>query len=334
MADPVLDITTGLNIPLTTFALTFEQSGAIADSCAPKKPVTQRSAPFPVWDKKSFYLKGSALVGPDGQVEEIKEKLGSDTYRVKDFARKVVAPLDEEQEYAALGINKEQRDTKKIMNYLAVEREARAHELFMTAANYGGNTAGPLAGTWDLTTSTPLQDFSRAIRSIIGMNMRKVAIMGREVYDVLKYNTQVLSALGRPGGQTDREISKASREDIARMIEVDEVLVGDLQFNNNNDAVAAMDRDFIWSSKHAAVVVAPQEQDLAGDTLSFAITFRYVRPTLQEVDFGGLPATAIVRRWFDEERGLAGAWKTLGGYSEDMKIVAPDAGFLITNVIP
>jgi hypothetical protein len=335
MADVVLDITTGLSIPLTTFALTFEQSGAIADKVCPKKPVTQRTAPYPVWDKKSFYLSGSALAGPDGQIEEIKEKLQSDTYKVRDYGRLVVSPLDEEQEYAALGINKEQRDTKKIMNYLALERETRANALIMTVGNYAaGNTAGPLAGTWDLATSTPLQDFARAIRSIIGMSMRKVVVVGREVWDVLRFNAQVLSALGRPGGQTNREIASASQADIAMMLGVDEVLVGDLQFNNNNDAVAAMDRDFIWSQKSAAVIVAPKEENLTGDTLSFAITFRYLRQNLTEFDFGGLPATAIVRRWFDENRGLMGAWKTVGGYSEDIKSTAPDAGFLITAVIP
>jgi hypothetical protein len=335
MADVVLDITAGLSIPLTTFALTFEQRGAIADKVAPRKPVMLRSAPFPVWDKKSLYLSGSALVGPDGDVEEIKEKLGSDTYAVKDFGRKVVSPLDDEAEFAALGINKEQRDTKKIMNYLAIERETRAAAIVMTAANYAaGNTAAPLAGTWDLAASTPLQDFARAIRSVIGMSLRKIVVLGREVWDVLRFNTQVLAALGRPGGQTNREIASASQQDVAMMLGVDDVLVGDLQFNANNDGVAALDRDFIWSQKHAAVLVCPREEDLVGDTLSFAITFRLVRSQLAEVDFGGLPATAIVRRWFDESRGLAGAWHTVGGYSEQIKVTSGDAGFLITNVIP
>jgi hypothetical protein len=335
MADPVLDMTAGLSIPLTTFALTFEQSGAIADKIAPIKPVTQRQADYPVWNKKSLYRKGSSLVGPDGQVEEIKEELGSAEYKVLDYAIKVPSSTDAEQEFAALGINKEQRDTKKVMNWLAIGREDRARQLFMTAANYGTNfLAAPPGGTWNLPASTPLQDVSQAIRSIIGMSLRKVMIMGREVYDVVKYNTQILSALGRPGGQTEREISKATREDLARMFEVDEVLVGDLQFDANNEAVAAMDRDFIWNDKHVAIVVCPRAEDVIGDTLSFAMTFRYLRPQLREIDFMGLPATAIVRRWFDENRGIAGVWNTLGGYSEDMAITAPDAGFLIENVIP
>lgn len=334
MSDINLDITADLSVPLTTFALSFEQEGAIADKVAPILPVTKRTAPFPVWNKKSLFKHASTKIGVDGQVPEVKEDLGSDEYAVEDFGTKVFTPLDAEQEYAALGINKEQRDTKRVMNLLAVDRETRAHTLFMTAANYSGNTAGPLAGTWDNAASTPLQDVSKAIRSIIGMGKRKVAIMGREVYDVAKYNTQILNALGRPGGQTDREISKATREDLARMFEVDEVIVGDLQLNANNDAVAAMDRDFIWSSKHVAVVVCPKAEDVKGDTLSFAMTFRYIRDTIKEIDFGGLPATAIVRRWFEQNRGIAGGWNTLGGYSEDMGIVAPDAGWLITNVIP
>ena len=332
MSDVALDISTGLSIPLTTFALTFEQKGAIADLIAPKKPVVLRSSPFPVWDKKSLYHSGSALVGPRGEIPEIKESLGSATYSVLDYGQRVVSPIDAEAEFAALGINKEQRDTKKIMNYLALEREARARLLFMTTGNYAV-TAGPAAGTWDLAASTPLQDFATAIRTIIGMSMRKVVVMGRAVWDVLRFNTQVLSALGRPGGQTNREIASASQDDIAMMLGVDAVLVGDLQFNNANDATT-MSRSFIWSDKHVAVVVAPLEQDLVGDTLAFAITFRLIRQQLAEQDFGGLPATAVIRRWFEQRDGLMGSWHTVGGYSEDIKLCSSDAGYLITNVIP
>lgn len=335
MSDVVLDSTANLSIPLTTFALTFEQAGAIADLCAPKLPVTRKFGPFPKWDQKSLYSSGSTKTGVRGQVDEIKEQLGSGTYNCLDFGKQIVTPLDSLQEYAALGINKEQRDTKKIMNFLAIEREGRAHTIFTTPANFpAGNQAAPLAGTWDLAASTPLQDGARAIRSIIGMGMRKVMIMGRAVFDVLKFNTQVLSALGRPGGQTDREISQATKADIARMFEVDDVLVSDLQFNSANDGAAAMVREFVWSSKHVAVVVCPLAQDIAGDTLSFAITFRYLRETLAEIDFGGIPATALIRRWFDQNEGVVGSWRTLGTYAEDINLVAPDAGFLITNVIP
>jgi hypothetical protein len=270
-----------------------------------------------------------------GQVDEIKEDLQSGSFNCQDFAKQVVTPIDKIQEYANLGINVEQRDTKLIMTTLAIEREARAHTLFTTVGNYGTNTAAPAAGTWDLAASTPLQDGANAIRSIIGMGKRKIMVMGRAVFDVLKFNTQVLNALGRPGGQTDREISQATRADIARMFGVDDVLVSDIQFDNANDGAATMDRQFVWNSKHVAVVVCPLAEDLAGDTLSFAITFRYLRPDLAEIDFGGIPATAIVRRWLDQNEGSVGSWRTVGTYAEDINLAgAPDAGFLITNVIP
>lgn len=335
MSDVVLDSTANLSIPLTTFALTFEQKGAIADLVAPQLPVTQKFGPFPKWNKRSLFRSVSTKSGVRGQVDEIKEDLGSGSYNCLDFGKQVVTPIDQQQEYANLGINKEQRDTKLVMNVLAIEREGRVHTTFTTPGNYpAGNQAAPLAGTWDLAASTPLQDGARAIRSIIGMSMRKVMVMSRAVFDVLKFNAQVLSALGRPGGQTDREISQATRADIARMFEVDDVLVSDLQFDNANDGAAAMDRQFVWNSKHVAVVVCPLAQDLAGDTLSFAITFRYLRESLREIDFGGIPATALIRRWFDQNEGVVGSWRTLGTYAEDVNLAAPDAGFLITNVIP
>lgn len=334
MSDVVLDSTANLSIPLTTFALAFEPSGAIADEVAPKLPVTRKFGPFPKWDPKSLYSSGSTKAGVRGQVEEIKEMLLNGNYSCLDYGRQVVTPVDAMQEYAQLGINKEQRDTKKIMSYLAIEREARVHTLFTTVGNYGANTAGPLAGTWDLTTSTPLQDGAAAIRSIVGMGMRKVMVMGRAVFDVLKFNTQVLSALGRPGGQTDREISQATKEDLARMFGVDKVVVSDLQFNSANDSAASPTRSFVWSAKSVAVVVCPEAKDLAGDTLSFAITFRYLRENLAEIDFAGLPATAIIRRWFDQNEGVVGSWRTLGTYAEDVNLVAAEAGFLITAVIP
>ena len=230
------------------------------------------------------------------------------------------------QEYANLGINKEQRDTKKIMSYLALEREARAHTVFTTTTNYPATNQATPALTWDLATSIPLQDGANAIRNIIGMG-------GRKVFDTLKFNVQVLAALGRPGGQTDREISQATRADIARMFGVDDVLVSDLQFNAANDA-ATMDRQFVWNSKHVAVVVCPLAADLMGDSLAFAITFRYLRAGLTEQDFGGLPATALIRRWFDQNEGVVGSWRTLGTYAEDIKLVSGDAGFLIKDVIP
>jgi hypothetical protein len=333
MSDVAIGIPSDLSIPLTTFALTFDPKGAIADSAAPKLPVNLMFGKYPKWDKKSLFSLGSTVSGLRGQVDEIQEILESGSFNCKPFARQVVTPRDSQQEYAALGIDKAQRDAKKIMHALAAERESRVHSLLTTAANYSGNTAGPLAGTWDLAASTPLQDGARALRSLIGRGARTIMVMGRAVFDVLKFNAQVLSALGRPGGQTDREISQASREDIARMFEVDEVLVSDLQYNTANDG-QTMVRDFIWSAKHVAVMVCPRAEDLMGDALSFALTFRYTHAELSEIDFGGIPATAIMRRWFDESEGAYGSWRTIGAYSEDIQVVAPDAGFLITNVIP
>jgi hypothetical protein len=220
------------------------------------------------------------------------------------------------------------------MNYLAVEREKRTHTVFMTPGNYPAGNQFSVATTWDLAASTPFKDIARAKRSIIGQGMRQVVIMGRPVWDTLRFNTEVLQAYGRPGGQTMEAISTAMRESMAKLLEVDEVLVGELQFDSSNLAVATMTREFIWSNKHVAVVVCPPKDAVSGDTLSFALTFRYLRKTLSEIDFGGLPATAIMRRWFDEQIGISGGWRTVGGYSEDMKIVAEDAGFLIKDVIP
>ena len=334
MGDINIDVTTDLNVPLTTFALTFEQSGAIADKAIPILPVSNRAAPFPKWNKKSLFHSGSARVGVTGQVEEIKEELLSGQYSVDDYGRQIVTPLDQMQELANLGINKEQRDAKKIMNYLAVERESRAHSLLMTPANYPAGNQAAVATTWNLAASTPFEDIAGAIRGIIGQGLRKVVVMGRPVWDVLRFNTEVLAAYGRPGGQTMEGISTAARQSMAMLLEVDEVLVSDLQKDSENLASATMTREYIFSNKHVAVIVCPKAEDLVGDTLSFALTFRYKRATLSEIDFGGLPATAMMRRWFDEKEGLAGSWRTVGGYSEDMKIVAEDAGYLLKNVIP
>ena len=334
MSDVVLDSTANLSIPLTVFAMTFDPGGAIADLCAPQLPVTKKFGPYPKYDKKSLFASGSAKAGVRGQVDEIKESLENGNYACLDYAKQIVTPVDAIQEYGNLGINKEQRDTKKIMTFLAIERESRAHTIFTTPGNYpAANQAAPLAGTWNLAASTPLQDGAAAIRGLISQGRRKVMIMSRAVFDTLKFNAQVLSALGRPGGQTDREISQATKADIARMFEVDDVLVSDLKLNTANDA-QTMALDYVWNAKHVAVVVAPLASDLTGDALAFAITFRYLRQNLPEMSMGEIPVSAVIRRWFDNNEGAVGSWRTLGTYAEDISITAPDAGFLITNVIP
>ena len=128
-----------------------------------------------------------------------------------------------------------------LSDLVMLDREQRVAKLVFDAANYGATSKTALSGTsrWSSSSSTPISDIEGAIAAMIVPPNRLV--MGRAVWTSLRAHAHIVSAVQG----NDGERGLATRQQVADLFELDEVLVGE---GWNNTANAGQDASLgrVW----------------------------------------------------------------------------------------
>jgi hypothetical protein len=176
---------------------------------------------------------GSYLHSGDGEYAKVKvdnrnlktyslEKHALSTIISEEDFRNVPAPYDARLD----AVN-------HVTTLLWTEKEVSLKTVITNAALYSASNKVTLSGTAqysDRTNSDPLGDSitaRKAIRAKVGTNPN-IVIMSENVFDELRVNPSILGSLGykdsRPGGLEMGEL--------ARSLQVDEVIIGKAMYNN------------------------------------------------------------------------------------------------------
>ena len=209
------------------------------------------------------------------------------------------------------GIDLGMRTTDGALALISLEREIEAAALVADQANYPAAHVTALAGNsrWDVAGSNPTADVVGAVeqvRSAIGRRARKV-LLGPKVYSVVRIHEKVLQQIRYKGD--GKQI--ATKDDLAQLWDVDEVVVGDAIYVDENDAPHD-----VWGN---IVVVAY--------TMTGAVT-RY------EPSFGygyTLSGTPMVEAPYYDRNENSWLYPCCEEWSNE--IVGSDAGYLIKDVI-
>ena len=209
------------------------------------------------------------------------------------------------------GIDLGMRTVDGTLALISLEREIHAAELVADQANYPAAHVNALVGgsKWDAAGSAPTKDVAAAIeqvRSAIGRRPKTV-LMGPSVFNIVSRHDKVLDNLRWGGERKDH----ATMEDLARLWNVAEVVVGDAIYVDAND-----ETHDVWGS---IVVVA---YTMVGAVTRFEPSF----------GFGyTLSGTPMVEAPYYDRNENSWLYPCCEEWSNE--IVGQDAGFLITDVI-
>lgn len=298
---------------LTSIAIAYRNPdySLIADEVLPRVDVPGRTFKWQNYDEAEAFTIPDTRVGrrsTPNQVElEGTEKDGS----VEDFG--IDVPLDNATitEANRNGFKPENRATERATNIVMLDREIRVASLITDPNNYHNDHVETLAGT-DLF-SDPESDPITIIEDLMATCWHKPnqLTFGFRAWRALRKHPKVIKAvLGNSGDQ-----GRATKDQVAELLEVKRILVGESRVNINKPGEAAVLKR-AWDN-----TVSGQFIDRTADTTG-GLTFGFTAQLGKKVA-GTLPANM----------GLRGGKLVRSGESVKEFIVANRAGFLIQNAV-
>ncbi len=294
---------------LTSLSIKYSHEMFIADEVLPMVNVTKRSDKYFVYKKSSFDLVATA-VGPKAQPNEVDWDVGTDNYSVSDYALADYLPL-EDISNADVPLNP-RADTNEFLNeMLSLDREKRVADLVFAEGKYDASNKLQLAGgnQWGGGDDDPIANVQTAVE---GCFMRaNTLVFGWQAWLAFRQLPEVLDAVKSSSRMQDTPGGLAMREEIAKLFEVDNVLVGRARINTAKKGQAKV-YGRVWGNKMAALHV---RKGAGVKTITFGKSFTQMPRRTQTM--------------MDVKRGSAGAEYIKVGYNCDEKIVAKDLGYLI-----
>lgn len=298
---------------MSNFSLMYANDAFIGERLMPAVSVSKRS------DKYATYPKRERLGYPDDSIghraspNELEESRSTANYSVQDYGYKNFLDLETVQNEDA-PLNEMLDVVEAINEGIAFRREKRLVTSLTTSGNYSGNTAS--AGTaWDDSSGgTIIADVLAADAALWKgpTPTMKIGFCGLTVWNTGIANNPKLTA--RFG---DSRESLVTPEFFANLFGLDAVLIGRAREDTANEGQSASYAR-MWSAKVFGIVHVAR------------------RPTVRSAHFGStfrMSGDPYTTEWTDPGIGKRGGIWSRVSVSEDHKIVAGDAGFLITAAI-
>ncbi len=312
-----------VNRPLTNFSQKYLQDAAafVAMQAMPNLPVAKQSDLYYVFNRGDFYR------------DEMKERadgdesagggfdLSTDPYfaRVYAFHKDVT---DRQRANQDSPIQLDNSATQYVSHKALIRREAVFANAYLVPSVWFNGGTSPSTGqnvNWSDAASNPITDIRSAIRGVhekTGYRPNKMLI-GRQGYDTLLDNDEILSRI--TGGSTTAQPAIVMRQLLAALFELDAIYVMD---SVRNTAVkgAAESTSFIGGD-NALIYYAPDAVGL--EEPSAGVQFSWTGL------LGNTEAGMRIKRFRMEARE---ADRIEGQMSFDMKVVAPEMGWLFVTV--
>jgi hypothetical protein len=302
---------------LTNLSIQYKNPSLIGLQLMPVVKVDKLSNKFAKYSQRDRLAVPSDEVTNRSVPNEVSENRSFDNYSCKQYA--LLNYIDEmELQNQDAPLNEMVDLMAAVNDALALAEEQRIATILTTAANFPTANKVTLSGTdrWSITgaegsTSDPIRDIqvaNRAVWSGFG-NTKRIGYCSGSVFDVLKRHSKI----------SDRfkyvQSGLPLRTQIAQMLELDDILVGDA-WNDTANIGQAQSNARIWGAYFGVVSVASSPSTRSAH---FGSTFRM--------------GDKVSNQWFDPKIGMAGGYYAKVGMAEDHKIVASDAGYLISATV-
>ena len=296
---------------LTTAARGYRNADHVHKALFPRVETMVRGGTRVEFDRTDFRRSNSARA-PGAKTRRVQfghkgEKFGLDQHRLEGKL-----PVENAEEAMRVpGIDLGMRTVDGTLSLISLEREIHAAGLAAKTTSYPAAHVNTLAGNskWDAAGSNPTADVVGAveqIRSAIGRRGQTV-VLGPKVYSVVRIHEKVLQQIRYKGD--GKQI--ATKEDLAQLWDVKEVVVGDAIYVDADDVTHD-----VWGK---IVVVA---YTMVGAVTRYEPSFGY------GYTLSGTPM--IEAPYFDRNEN---SWLYPCCEEWSNEIVGKDAGYLIQDVI-
>lgn len=301
---------------LTNMAIGYRPQGMIADMIMPIVPVMKQSDHYAVFSRADRLRIEDTNRAPGTYANRIKESVSSDTYYAENYALSYPVTIEQRANADPIFMTKILNGkTRFLLDKLYLDWENRVAGLVTNTSNVGSYAAVGSAWT-DLTNSNPIADINAGIDNVqdsTGYRPNKLTFGEKAWRNFRRHDTVRNIIFGNNNGG-----GYASRQQVADLFEVDEVLVGGAYKNTANEAQSEVLTN-VWGDHVLVSYTAPNP---TMDDPSFAYSFRW--------QGNGLPAPLGVERHPYDSR--AKSEEVEAGLYQDEKITGAEYGYLITNV--
>lgn len=302
--------------PLSNFATAYENHQLIGLMLAPEVAVDKSSDKFFKRNKRNALQYQSPKISALQIPPQIEQGVSIASFVCEDYGYTATV-AERDNQNADLPLNLRQDATMDATALLRIAQEVRIKDLVTTSGNYAAANVQTLTGSdrWDSADKgDPFGVIDAAKASIFpAPNTKLVAFCGESTWRALRRHPQILDTI--KGGANIGSPAVATREMFARLIEVDEFVVGEAWDTTTNPGATAV-YGRIWPTSFGILRVAAAPSTR---TLHFASSFA----------FGPMQVSAE----FEMMPGLLGAWTFKVAHSTDEVVVADDAGALIVSPI-
>lgn len=300
------------DMSIQNMSIRYANDDYIGERLMPPATVSNRSNVFYHYDERAQLSFPSDRIGSRGEANEVVQNVTKDQYLTEAHALQEFVDLDEIGN-ADAPLDPLYDATVLVNEGISFNRESRIATILSTAGSYGSNTTAIAAGQeWNSANGGSPTKLIRYARDQVWSGptpSRLIAFCSPNVFRTLSQHPSV------------RDLFKytkdgfATPEMLARYFMVDELLVGYARNDTANEG-QTMVQGRIWPDVFGIVRVAllPSVR-----TYCFGTTFRW--------------GPQMAQQWFEQKRGRIGGYYTKVSCSEQHKVVASRAGYLLTNVL-
>ena len=307
-----------INPALTAIALAYRNEMLVADAVLPRVPVARDSFKYFKFNKDEAFTVPDTKIGRKSEANMVEFGGTEVSDFTLDFGLKDAVPLQDIRNADTTPFDPLGMAAANLARLVRLDREVRVAGVVFNASNYGASNKATLSGTsqWsDYTNSNPVSAMLTAMDSMI-MRPNKL-VVGQAVWTILRQHPKVVESVKATGAGGVNAAGMVSRQQVADLLELQEVIVGAGWVNSaKKGATASYGR--CWGKFAALIYTEPVTNT------EQATTFGFTAET-----GGGFRA----RDWFDEKTGTDGA--QIVQVVDTVKEVLPanDLGYLFSAAV-
>jgi hypothetical protein len=303
---------------LTDFAVNYRPQGFIGDQIFPVVNVPKQSDIYATYNQADLFRVDDTRRAPGTEANIVRYRVGSANFFCRNYALKAQVTQEERANADPIfQMDIEQGRVAHTMDKLLLDRDIRVASLAFNTNAVGSSAAVGSSWSDGITGhSNPLGDYFTArdnVENATGYRPNLV-VFGLGPWKAFRQHQDVVTKATNPnylaGG------NYPSIQQVAQLLEVDKVLVGQAQFNTAH-AYLTQSLSRIWGNSTLVAYVTP--------------TPRIDAPTLgAQFQWAGAPVPPwAARRFpFDDRKGVD---EIQIDYYMDEQVVASAFGFLLTS---
>ncbi len=300
---------------LTAIAVAYHNPAymLIADRVLPRVRIGSLKFEYQDYNLADHYTVPDTRIGRRSSVNMVEMEGKTLTDKCEDFGIGIPLDNDTVMEAGKKGFDPRKGAAERSTNLLMLDREIRASGIVFNPANYHADNKVQLAGTdqfSDFVNSTPVKTIKQYLDACL-MRPNKL-VFGQPAWTTLSQHPEIIASVQHNSGTK----GVATRQQVAELFEVQEVLVGESRVNQAKPG-KAVGLARVWGGHIAGLFIDPTVTAETGG-ITFGFTAQY------GARVGGTKPLDI---------GLRGGVAVRTGETVKEKVIANRAGFFIQDAI-